>query len=467
MKIALVWPLLVALPLFAQNDLQANVNLQFRFANPGARAQAMGGAFVGLADDTTALFANPAGLTQMGFSTFVMEGNQLSNNHNIPFYSGSIDQVDLQDFDFQLQDKDFKNDNTSIPFVGYVSPKKRVKWGVFLAEQGNFERSFETLGVGIPFYRGGRYVDSFDLELFPPSSNFTQIQMRTAGFTIAGKLSNVISAGVTLAYNQMDYTAGSVFRFPNYEELFPDVSFSPSQIAVLRQFYGLDFGSVDVEGKDEQVGIYAGILLTPNERFSVGLAIKQQPEFDYDYTIRSRDSSFEWEEPVLGTGVFNVPDSYSIGLSFKPSDVAVLSLEVNRVTYSELSDDFTRFFNIDEDPIMAQQEAADITEYHAGFEYVFVDLAFPLALRMGYYFEPYHALQNTVLDTQLLFRFINQVDDFEQGSRNSAFLQRFAQDLNHATFGLGWSFGNFVVDLSVDLDEENSSYSLSSIYRFQ
>lgn len=38
-------------------------NLNFRFNNPGARANGMGGAFIGLADDATAAYTNPAGLT--------------------------------------------------------------------------------------------------------------------------------------------------------------------------------------------------------------------------------------------------------------------------------------------------------------------------------------------------------------------------------------------------------------------
>ncbi|MFN2441641.1 MAG: hypothetical protein ABR517_03050, partial [Thermoanaerobaculia bacterium] len=55
---------LVALPLAAQNtDLEALAGLTFNFRNPGARSLAMGGAFLGLADDATAAEANPAGLT--------------------------------------------------------------------------------------------------------------------------------------------------------------------------------------------------------------------------------------------------------------------------------------------------------------------------------------------------------------------------------------------------------------------
>ena len=88
--------------LMAQNDMYANVNLQFRLDNPGARAHAMGGAFVGLADDTTAIFANPAGLTQMVSSTFVVDLGHTRNDHDIPFYGGEIRRVGSSRFSIRL-----------------------------------------------------------------------------------------------------------------------------------------------------------------------------------------------------------------------------------------------------------------------------------------------------------------------------------------------------------------------------
>jgi hypothetical protein len=64
--------------------------VQFSFSNPGARSLGFGGAFVALADDATAAFANPAGLVQLSrpevsvegklwyFSTPFTEGGRLS-----------------------------------------------------------------------------------------------------------------------------------------------------------------------------------------------------------------------------------------------------------------------------------------------------------------------------------------------------------------------------------------------------
>ena len=54
---------LVPADALAQTSLQ--IPLQFNFLNPGAKSMALGGAFVALADDATATFANPGGLTQL------------------------------------------------------------------------------------------------------------------------------------------------------------------------------------------------------------------------------------------------------------------------------------------------------------------------------------------------------------------------------------------------------------------
>jgi hypothetical protein len=43
------------------NNSETFSGFQFNFNNPGARALGMGGAFVAVADDATAVIANPAG----------------------------------------------------------------------------------------------------------------------------------------------------------------------------------------------------------------------------------------------------------------------------------------------------------------------------------------------------------------------------------------------------------------------
>mgnify|MGYP003598136238 CR=1 FL=1 len=55
-----------AAPARAQFESSALAKVQVNVVNPGGKSLAMGGAFVALADDATAAFANPAGLVQLG-----------------------------------------------------------------------------------------------------------------------------------------------------------------------------------------------------------------------------------------------------------------------------------------------------------------------------------------------------------------------------------------------------------------
>jgi len=456
-----------ACPVWAQNDIQAAVNLQFRFVNPGARAQAMGGAFIGLADDTTAIFSNPAGLTQISKSTLALELNSTRRQNNIPFYSGRIEQTGLQDFTFDLEGRDFPERDTTVPFLGYVRTSGKIEWGLFYAEQANFQRQFDTLGLAIPAFAGGRYVSQNRLEIFVPSENSLELTLRSVGASIAGKFSDHLAGGLTLGYNQMRYRANSTLLVPDPRLLFPEINFSPSDLAGIIPFIGQVFAQADADGDDEQLSVFAGLLYTPSDTFAVGLAYKHQPTYDYDYLIQGRDDNFQPVDPLAGAARFNVPDSYGVGFSFKPSDVMILSAELNAVQYSDLVDDFFAFFANENDPSGNTQTVDDTVEYHIGFEYVVTSFTYPLAIRGGYWFEPYHALLNTALDTQLLFRYIDNFGDYVQGTRPTVFLQQFEEDLNHITFGLGLSFGtSLTLDLSGDVDENDSSFSLSGIYRF-
>ena len=64
----------------------SQIPLQFDFLTPGARSMAMGGAFVGAADDTTAAFTNPAGL---GFlSRRQISGEVRFRQFTTPFLAG-------------------------------------------------------------------------------------------------------------------------------------------------------------------------------------------------------------------------------------------------------------------------------------------------------------------------------------------------------------------------------------------
>src|SRR5207247_4862817 len=65
---------LLSLSVQAQNtDIESLGGLLFNFSNPGARSLALGGAFIGLADDASGAETIPAGLTVLRKPEFSLE----------------------------------------------------------------------------------------------------------------------------------------------------------------------------------------------------------------------------------------------------------------------------------------------------------------------------------------------------------------------------------------------------------
>jgi long-subunit fatty acid transport protein len=291
------------------------------------------------------------------------------------------------------------------------------------------------------------------------------MQLRTLGASLAGNVTDWMSVGITVGFNQLDYVAETTLIQPDLEEFFPGL-LPQSVLDFFAPHIGKPINRVRTDGDDQQASVFAGVLFTPGPKFSLGFAYKSQPKFDYDYAIED-SVDFELLEPVPGSSEFNVPDSYGMGLSFRPTDLFILSVEARRVLYSDLVDPLINFYEFSGDTSGRTQTIGDVTQYHVGFEYLFVNFATPVSLRLGYWFEPYHALVNDYLDTQLQFGFTDEDGDFVQGIRATGFLRQFEEDQNHITFGLGLSFGrNWVVDASADIADSTAQYSLSSIYRF-
>lgn len=436
---------------FGQNDMIANINLQFRFSNPGARALALGGAFTGLADDTTAVFANPAGLVKLRSHTVAVQLDLADRDNTIPFFSGTIRQTGLQDFAFDLEARDFPESTFSVPFVCYVNVDRPVKWGLFYAEQANFKRSFDTEYIYLPHESDDdRPVANFTDFYFFPSANRIDLKLRSLGVSAAYSLDEHWSVGGTLNVNRAEYDGRT-------DLLFPDV-FPPGH--VVDPYENQSYAVIDVTGSETVLSTFLGLLYAPSEAFSVGLAYKKQPRFDYETQVMVRDlTSGDMQLDAADSASFQVPSSYGGGVSFKPNEVFLIAFDIQRVLYSQLSDEFHHFFDL----AGYGQTISDTTEYHVGIEYFLVDVAVPLALRAGYWFEPYHALKNTFLDTQILYR----DESGFQHIRNAVFLQQFEEDTNHMTLGVGINLTRHsLLDFGLDHSSVGSVYSLSAITRF-
>jgi long-subunit fatty acid transport protein len=131
--------LLAAGSVCAQQEIPPT--FEFGFSNPGARSMGFGGASVALADDATAAFANPAGLTQLGAAEVSLEVR--SWRYSTPYTSGgriwgTPTGIGL-DSTAGLRTSSSDIDLTGLSFLSFVYPTGRWSFAFYRHLLSNYE----------------------------------------------------------------------------------------------------------------------------------------------------------------------------------------------------------------------------------------------------------------------------------------------------------------------------------------
>ena len=92
-------------------------NIDLSFSNPGARANAMGGAFIGVADDATAAYTNPAGLTILSETEVSVELKSTKQTTKVRQEDQSI--IELE------------NTTDGVSFLSYAKPTGKSTFALF------------------------------------------------------------------------------------------------------------------------------------------------------------------------------------------------------------------------------------------------------------------------------------------------------------------------------------------------
>jgi hypothetical protein len=136
-----------------------------------------------------------------------------------------------------------------------------------------------------------------------------------------------------------------------------------------------------------------------------------------------------------------------VGVSFHPTDAFTVSVDFQRVAYSQLTEDFTTIF---EGSIPANYAAEDANEFHVGLEYVFASRN-PVAVRLGAWNDPDHRVAFTG----------------PSGSDPDQALFRAGDDELHVSGGFGVVLGgNLQLDAAVDVSSRITTASMSAVVRF-
>lgn len=393
---------------FAITSDEVNAGIQFNFSNPGARSLGMGGAFLGLADDATAAYTNPAGLTILGASEIAVEYRH--SDYSTPFSSGgSFRTAPFDGSNLGRGQADSNND--SLSFFSYTHAGDGWALAAYRHQALAFDTQYLQDEISVLDSAGTAIAN------LPTKATRLQSDLVNYGVTGAYRFNEHFSLGLGLVYSQFDLKSDTVRVGQNIQ---------------LQR------------GDDSDVTYTLGALWSINEHWSMGAAYRRGGSFKY------RAGNFDTNgNPliVVDTG-FDVPHVLGVGVSWRPSDNFALALDINRVEYSRLTDDYDDIFNS-----ATVLKASDGTEIRLGGEYVFTQFANPFSLRGGLWQEPDHALVATgpANDTNV---------DIDR-----AFFRNGDDEL-HYTLGLGWAFPRFQFDLAADWSDNVNSYSASGVVRF-
>lgn len=389
---------------------------------------ALGGAFVGLADDATAALVNPAGLIELTRPEISVEGRYRRLTQ--PFLKGGRlsgiatgqgqDTVSGPIFD-SISDSDI-----SPAFVSFVAPRGRFRVAGFRSQLIRVDQEFNSQGAFQ--FRG---FDTRDTALAATRS----VTVDTYGASAAVETQRLwLGAGLLVQRFALR------FQFDRFlHETFYGV---PDPKQNLFQF--------SQSGDDIGVGAVVGLLI-PLSDAKVGVSYKRAP--------RSQFSSFSGGlvgTQQRSTAEFKVPDTLAVGFSAALGDALLVTTEYTRVFHAQLRSDYVEV-------LAGQGESRDrinrftvasAHEVHVGVEYL-LPVARRPALRGGFWFDPDHSVRyqptaaNDLLDERISVSLSS------------------GRDLWHVTFGTMIGIHPRVdVSAGVDRSARSTVISTSAIIRF-
>ena len=436
---------------FTQSNLQ--VPVQFDFLDPGARSLAMGSAFSPLADDATAAVNNPAGLVKLSrreisvelrgkrVATTFLQGGRLSGN----LTNRGIDVIPGPAYGETIEAQVYPS------FASFVYPAGRFAVAAYSHQFVKTDQKFERTGVlGLFTTPTGVIQDARE----PPQRVIREVRIASHGFAVGVRVNERLSVGTAVAANAFTFNEQST-RFAT--EGFDIVSLDPVHPSV----YGApDFtrGAIGgfssrrevlsprITGSDVRMSFTGGALYQLYPAITVGGMFRHDPGFDFKLTL---------PDNTRMSGVFDTPDSYTFGVSIRPSVGLTIVLDYSRVQYASLEDGFVDLI------VGPQSEPNQFTvrngnEYHVGMEYILRRLGGTPAIRLGGWYDPAHGVEFERSST--LNPFFN--DLFSAALDGGV-------DLLHYTAGFGMTLTGYLeLNAAADFAKGNTLFSTSVIVRF-
>ncbi len=502
----------------AQTDAEVNSGIQFNFTTPGARSLALGGAFVGLADDATAAFTNPAGLVNLTAPQVSAEGRRFTyktaftdRGHAFGFVTGlGVDTLE------GVRSGEAEDDVASLSFLSYVHPKRRrgapppqqdsaaeaaararrarqTPWALALYRHQllSFEAAFQAQGaffdyLGLP---GGGLPGISETQRLAPVIAAIDLDIANTGVSGAYRLTRRLTLGLGVSFYE--------FRIQSLQQRFSTLGQDPvtreprAPDAPGSLFGPPDFSSINEvnfqrqRGEDEDVAVNLGFFAELGKVISIGGVYRQGPEFEFIATNHAGG----FVEARLGiprgtviaeqSARFRIPDVFGIGVALKlagerrapageESDGPAggrqreirISFDYNHVQYSALTDNMVSIFQSVRSPtqqaVLDGLRIDDGDELRLGFEYTFRRRKYDVYLRLGAWYDPDHKIRFGV------------EPGIDPETRSESIQFPGGEGVLHTSAGVGLFLAgsNLKLDAGIDLSDTVDTTSLSLVYRF-
>lgn len=266
----------------------------------GARAAAMGTAFVGLADDPSAFAYNPAGLALLDGESHVYAGATLVVP--ITTYHNPAGQSETTDFQAYAP-----------PHFYYLAKATDPDW---------------RFGVGLfaPFGVGGRQWGSNGLTRYAATESL--IGTLAINPTLAGRLTPSLHAGLGLDLMMVR----SLFRR-----------------RMDQSFLGGGDGKVEIKSSGAGMGFNAGLHYALTEAFSIGVAYRGKIRVRMEGDLRLNHLAPPLQ-PLFGGAAFSTditssltfPDIICLGIAVRPSRDFTITIDAEQIRWSSFRSQTTK-----------------------------------------------------------------------------------------------------------------------------
>ena len=481
----------------AGTDSPLDANLSLNYQAPGARSKAIGGAFIGLADDATAATVNPAGLIQLSKPEAAAEFYSGSTGLETANYQGSLEYSQGVGYAMPTE---VRNDITSfrsfgstagLDYVSYVLPQSHVVFAFSASKPVDFNLNGLTNGQ---VYTDHWYTDCMDCYCLDGNGNFSNRCQTPFGGSMRVD-TNVNEQPQTYSghLRENQFNAAVAFSLGKKFSLGLTLSYGDFKGHLTSQYYlaanrgipGNHFYDIDQETSDHDIGGTLGFLWRANDKFQMGANYRKGLKYESRVTVTPYNASGKVVADSF-TESSRTPDQFGLGFVYRPNPVFVISLEIDRVRYSQLLGGLHTFRQDEIDHFLdgSSLHVEDATEPHLGFEYVAIVGGAPAVFRFGGWQEHAHRFRYQDGGTTFIDRnpitIVNpsgntsvptaaQLDAVYNENAQRAFAHRFPGGENqiHYSAGIGMVLAQKVqLDMGYDFSRLSKQFVISGIYRF-